>query len=475
VQPLALDFLLKPGETTNFKITLTPGNTPEEDLISICKAEQQLTGDLIYQVADPATFPLAKWINIPSSVKLNPGNKQEVTGTIKVPLDANGCNVIGIMIEPKQENVKGISVVVRYAIRIMIQVDRPGNRPDAAVTSFNLIKGDKGQPVIAAQVKNNSPLEFMTSANVTIRDSNRRLVERVPLMTGSGLPEFLILPLSELRYTGTPKEVLTPGDYEIRLFYNYASGKQLLFAKNITVKAGDFVYPKSILKMVKITPLEVEFTGSPKTTSIKPIKFENKSDKPVTICLEPAEIEPKYPYSILTKTSLEIKGDITFTLDPGRMATNLIMVKFNEGLGQENYGLIKVHIFSTDEKPKLIEESVINLTAITPGKFNYAAEVLGISGDRTGNQYLISTVILNKGNARISPTAKAVINDSSGKTIETVDLSNEVTDTVYVIPGKQITLSGLTTSLKPGKYKVQVYLVNGKVELGMYNFDLVLK
>ena len=88
-----------------------------------------------------------------------------------VPLDAAGTYVVAVMVEPQSEETGGqITLRVRYAIRMVINVDRPGLRPELVVDSLSVEKDETGLPYARAVLRNTSNLLYPLAAEMTIRD-----------------------------------------------------------------------------------------------------------------------------------------------------------------------------------------------------------------------------------------------------------------------------------------------------------------
>lgn len=481
VQPLLIELTVKPGDAVPFQIQVVPGAKPEKVTIKLYKAIQQTNGDYTYEVPEAGAFPALAWFSIPAEAMTSPGKPSLVKGSVKVPLDAGGTYTVAVMVEPPQPEKKtGMQFTIRYAIRIHLRVERPGLRPGAEVTAFDIVRGKNGEPVLKIQARNTSQLDYLTSAMITIRDNRKKLRERVELRPELGwnfnYSEWRLLPDSELVYTGLPKEALLPGQYELRLFYRYGSSGQILLTKPLNIKEGDFTYPASKLKFLRVNPTELDFTGNPGTSSLKAVKYENRFNKPVVVTVETADVETGYHYSILNNTGLEIKGETKFILEPGRMATNIIAVKFPQnGKIQGNYGFLRVKVYSTDEPPGLLEESNVILAAAVSGKYQSKAEVTNVSGDWDGEKFLVSAVIKNTGNIWVTPEAKALIRDSEGKVLEVVDLVMEGDRKAGTLPEKTVILTGFAEQMKAGKFNVQITISNGEQIIGSSVLGLVVK
>lgn len=484
VQPLIIEMKPKPGETIPFTINLiATEKTSEQVKIALYQPLQLPTGELSFREPDPAGFPEGQWVKLNrENALVMPDGKVDVSGTVKVPLNAKGSHNIIVMVEPATAQKMGsMELRVKYAARLNIEVDAPGLRPTAQVSDFEIEKGENGEPVIKIKAANNSLLDYLTNVNVTIRDNRtKRLVERVELRPEIGWryqnQEMRLMHGCTLHYYGSPREALLPGQYDLRLFYRFGNSGQILLSKKIDIKTGDFNYPAGKLRRVKITPEEVVFSGKPGTSSTKGIRFENRSDKQVRIMLQPQEIDTEYPYSLIKKTSIEFKNDPEFLLEPGRMAVLIIGVKFPKDIeAQGYYGLLKTTVLSTDPKPIVIEQYMLNLEAVVPGKHQASAQLTDLSGDRDGDKYLLSAVVKNYGNIKISPFAELVLKDKNNRLAAATKLMVEGNGTPSVIPTKLITLTGSVESLKPGLYKAELKFFEGTAEIGTSKCNLEVK
>ncbi|HBE80031.1 MAG TPA: hypothetical protein DDW65_19960, partial [Firmicutes bacterium] len=206
VVPLTIELNGKPGDTMNFNVKLNPGAQTEKLKISLEKINQQLTGDLRYTPFEPGVPP-ATWITVPDSAVVSPGASTQIDGIVKVPLNAQGGTYLAMLrVAPEEPTKKGgFEISIQYGVRIYIRLDTIGLRPKVQVTGLELIKDEKGKPQIQAKVKNSSVLDFLTTASATLRDSERKLIQRVELRPAyfwkNKISEARLLPEGELAYT----------------------------------------------------------------------------------------------------------------------------------------------------------------------------------------------------------------------------------------------------------------------------------
>ena len=186
VRPLSLDLEMEQGESSTFELELVPEGTEETVALNLYYPRQQITGTLTFEEGDLEQHEVLNWIALPDEVTVPPDEEVEVTGEINVPFDAEGTHTAVVMVEPLMEDGEGISLQVRYAVRISIHVDAPGLREDAELLDFDLEADEDDQPLLTAHMENPSPLMYNAAGEVTVRDESRQLIERVTLKTEGG-------------------------------------------------------------------------------------------------------------------------------------------------------------------------------------------------------------------------------------------------------------------------------------------------
>ena len=483
VKPLSVSLIGKPGSVLNFKVTVNPSEKPGIVKITLCNVTQSLDGKQNYEPVEASKFPAAGWFSYPSMLKVTPGNPGEIEGKVKIPFDAKGDYNMMLMVSPESETVKvqGINIAVRYGVQLLLKVDRPGIRPTAEVNYLDIIKNETGIPEIQAKVKNTSVLDYSTYAYATIRDSQRKLIEKIDLLPESywdksNYGDPMLFPDSELLYTGKVTEFLAPGQYELRLFYRYADNGQILQTKTINVAEGEYKFPANEGKKLKISPESINLEGRPGTMAMKAIKFENRLDKPVMIVVDPLDIEPNYAYSIFNNTEIDLKGGKQFTLGAHQVTIKIITVRFaKEGPIQGNYGNLKFRVYTDEAKPNLIEEFTESLSAVTTGDKKRAVEFTNLAGERSGDNYIVSAMFKNTGNIDISPKITLQLRDKDEKVVAKIDLGAEEGEKNSVLPERMATASGNLIHIKSGEYDAVVKATEGDNELASSKFKLKIK
>lgn len=482
VEPLTLNYNIKPGANVSFKIKIKPEDKLSNVKISLFQVTQRPDGGTDFLPADPATYPPVEWVSLPATAKVSPGANTELAGTVKVPFGAKGTYNMMVMIESDQDKktVQGLTVLLRYGVALNVRVDGPYIRPSAELTRFGMAKTKKGLPLIMAEIKNTSAVDYVTSATATIRNSQKQLIQRIELRPQSywesGGTESMMYPNSQLTYLGPVSEYLAPGDYEVRLFYRYGEHGQILQAKTIRIREGDYTFPAAKVKILAASPEELAFEGKPNAVSIKAFKIQNQTGAKVQVAIEPAEIEADYPYSIFSNTQVELKGETKFTLGPKQMAVKIVSVRFpKDAPVRGNYGAFLIKVYSDAAQPVLIATERVRLAAVVSGVKKPGLTVASISGDRNDAGCLVAAVIKNTGNIQITPGVNLTLRDKEQRVVGKIALINENETELLILPNKMATVTGLLKNIQPGKYHAEIQLTSGSDDLGSADLDLEIK
>lgn len=469
LRPLVIEMDLEPGTVEEFAILLSPEETKTVINASLYHPVQLLDGGVIFIEGDPRQNPAIGWVELDKNkLLLVPGEETKITGRVRVPFDARGSYMVTIMVEPERQRDAEIALHFRFAVRLRIRVERPGLRPAAEVEEFTLVAGEEKEPVLQALVRNTSALDYPTAAEATVRDKEGRLVERVELrperLWAYAQQEILMYPFSKLLYVGRIRKYLPPGEYQLRLFFRYAAGKQLIVTKTVRIEAGDYHFPETQLPALQVSPDELSFTGRPGTIVSRALTFTNTSGEACFLSLTPVNLEYGYAYSIFEQTEFTIRGDDQFLLAPGKKKTVIATVHFpRDAQVQGNYGFLKAEVFRANGE--FLYEQMISLEAVVGGDHRHAAEILDFSCERTGKEVLFSLVLKNTGNIKLFPSGRVIVKDLKGRTVTTVELSGAGEKKAPVLPGKLSTLQGTSLHIPPGKYQLEVSIQAEKEEL----------
>ncbi|MBE3583829.1 MAG: hypothetical protein IMX01_06915 [Limnochordaceae bacterium] len=469
VRPLTIDIAAQPGDSKEFELILSPGQGTERVHLSLYRAAQLPTGELSYLPGDPASDPALGWVRLEKNqVDVEPGAEVQVRGHVVVPLNApGGSHTVVIMVEPERPAVAGqITVRMVYAVRVTINVDRPGLRPQLQADLPTLQADEEKRPYVQISVKNASGLKYPVTGEATIRDAQRRLVQRVPLSTPAarqaGLDQTPIYPGAQLLLNGTIDKPLPPGDYEVRAFLSYADGLQLIRTATVTVKEGQFAAGTAVTArpadLVQASPAQLSAVLRPGGLSVQVVNVKNGSDQPVHIEARLREIAPNYERSVLRQLQVELRGASGFDLQPQRQGRVIVSIQAPRDLTIGGYyGWLDLGVFIGQDLAKTYS---LPISVVIPGDWPVQAEILDLEHAAGADGELLSVSVRNDTPVEIAPTGTITLVAADGSVAGRFNLGLPE-GTTSILPGKTALLLATAPSLKTGTYKAQITLQVG--------------
>ncbi|MFW5981008.1 MAG: hypothetical protein ACOCRU_00370 [bacterium] len=477
VRPLVIDVDMFPGDTKEFEINLTPSDNDEIINLSFYQPVQLGTGSLTYQEADPDTFQAVNWISLEENrVEVPAGENRTVKGTVAVPFDAGASHTVVIMVEPETEAAQqGVSFKVRYAVRLNINIEKSGLRPTAELDSFEFSFDDQGVPTVKSLFRNTSALHYDVSAEATIRDERGSLVERFPLKTPvawqGGRDSTRIYPGSEVSYTGSISKQLQPGNYELRLFFKYAGGRQIIERHDIQVEEA-FLSEESI-ESINISPSVLELDLRPGMVSSQPVEVENLSGENKTISITPRDVDINYPNSVFNSLDISIRGGQELELRP--YGSKRVVLSIQAPRDLEPGGYYGYLDFADQDSEDSGEVSTLNIEVLSGADdIESSGEILSLYHDKSGEENIFSIEIKNTGDIHFLPEGRLVLKDKEGNIDRALDL--ELDGNIdKILPGRSELLLILTDEIEAGEYIAEVSLRDQNRELAREEFEIEIE
>lgn len=466
VRPLVIDLDLKPGETKDFELILTPSETEETVDLSFYEPVQLLNGSLAYQEPGLASFSAVSWVSLEKEqVQVYPGDEVRVLGTVRVPFSAGGSHTVVIMVEPQAPTGPGITFQIRYAVRLNIRVDRPGLRQTAELAELELIPGEEKEPIIRAVVHNNSAWDYLVSGEVTVRDQEQRLVERVtltpPATAGSGANQLRMYPGSQVEFFGEITKRLSPGEYSLRTFIRFGDHGQIIKSEAITIAEGDFHFPTADeIGAFSVDPTIIEHQVRAGERKSQVLQFTSEIGESTMIALEMQQVATDYPYSLVDW--VEFRTPTTEFELPGRRTSRLGMtIAVPRDVPDGSYhGNVVIRAFSMHDE-ELLTERTVPISVLVGSDHNYDVEVRSLYGEVVeGIETVLSLDIRNIGNAPLSSQANVVLTNVDGEFVDRAILTLPEGERT-VIPLKSQRLEGSIGELEAGVYRAEITIQNG--------------
>ena len=472
VRPLTMDLNMEPGETKEIGLEIIPTEKEETVELNLYNPRQQMSGGLSYEEGDLEKHKVLNWLDLPEEAIVPPGEKTVVTGEVSVPYDAEGDHTAIVMVEPVVENGEGITVKVRYAVRINIHVDTPGLRKEAEIVDFKLASDKENRPVLQTHMKNPSSFMYDAGGEVTIRDKNRQLIERVQLHTEARGKETTIYPGSEVMLKGKVTEPLPAGTYNLQLYLQYADGRQLI--KRKTVEVGDQFIDPDNLKYIEVKPTRITKKLRKGGAHTEPIDIRNRMGDPVQVKIGTKKPDSDYEHSLLNNFELQLRGNQKFKLEGRRSERPVLIARAprKDIKAGGYYDQIMVNVFDPENGKKLQSEN-IELEMMIGDEYDYSGRIQDLTTKTMKDEILFSATVMNKSDAHFTPQARVrLIQKEEIKHSFILEMAEEEQ---RILPEKTGVLSTYREDIKPGEYTAEVILQYEDENLTTKKFDVKIE
>ena len=452
VRPLSFDLEMRPGEQTEFQLTLLPSERQQVVNINLFEPRQNLNGSLSYIPAEDSDYEVLEWIDITNQITVPPNEEVVVEGSISVPFGSEGSYSATLMVQEELQSREGVQVRYRYAVRLSINVPQPWIRERMSLVEFDLIADGRGRPELIAHIENPSRLSYGAHGEVTVRDENRRLVERVPLRTSVGSVGTIIYPEAEVQFREVISAPLFPGDYDLRLFMRYADGRQIIQSKQVTL--GDEFLTEEALRYLEVNPERISSEIRPGGANSSMIELRNLVGEEIYFGLDTVEVIPGYERSIFSELEFDLRGSgRNMLISRGNDRLMALVRAPREGEAGGYYGSLEVEVYSSEGE--LLETKLIDIEAVVEGELIETLELRDLTALVDEEETLLSLSVRNSGNIAFAPRGTAYIYSDEGEILRTVPL-RLMEDVERILPQFSGFMTGTVEDLDPGEYFVQV-------------------
>lgn len=420
VTPLLVDLEMRPGETTNFTINLLPTNRQQIVNIDLYEPQQNLNGSLFYIPEEISNYEALNWVDIPNRIIIPPNQQAPVAGEVSVPFGTEGSYTVVIMIEEDIEDMTGIQISYRYAVRLNINIPQPWLREVINILEFSLNPDQRGRPEILVHIENPSKLFYGAYGEVAIRDESRRLVERVVLGTAAGTQGTRIYPGAEVQFKRLVSAPLFPGNYDLRLFLRYADGKQTI--RNMQIQIEDeFLIPET-LRYLEASPNKITTNLRPGGSNTSVIELKNLTGDKLSYKLEVLDLFPGYDRSVFSELDFQLRSSGMNLISSRGNDRLMKMIRAPREVSDGGYyGNIEISVLS--QNGTQLENQLIELEVIVGTNKVIALELRDLSAFLYTNESILSLSVRNTGNIAFAPRATAYIYNEKDEIIHTVTLS----------------------------------------------------
>ncbi|MEF8799289.1 MAG: hypothetical protein V5A79_07735 [Candidatus Bipolaricaulota bacterium] len=240
VAPLSLILELKPGESTTKELSIhNTGEEPIEVSVELMDWWRSPSGDLQVKQPDTLDRSCADWVLYsPSSLSLQPGEREQVSVELSVPNDATGDHWALLLASEKPQPVEEEQPVttrisISYAIKIL-QKDPTNRVKEAKITNIELNQSSPLKLTIAYE--NSGSAHLQTTGKVEIRDLQGETVKEIAIDKFPTLPgekRDLTLEAEE------DSEKLEPGDYYVIATMDFGGDRLIQGGLPIEIPKGE--------------------------------------------------------------------------------------------------------------------------------------------------------------------------------------------------------------------------------------------
>ena len=268
ISPMVIDIDAKPGSKQEFSFNVH-GKKTGNVRVYFSHMEQQSTGHMDFKDMNAIDAEFVSWIKLDKDSFFVPqGETITVTGEIEIPRKTNGSRLLAIMVEEeKPVNTKGISINVRYAVILNLDIQGKKTRAYGAFTDLK-IEEQNDRHYVSGWFQNTSSVDEILSSEIYIRDASRRLVEKVILKTKSAWQRgdfaSLVYPDGKVKVYGLIDKEIENGTYSL-MARNRFGGRVLPSIRQEAIVSGI----EKIQEEVAQNDREVRVVPNPVLVSMK--------------------------------------------------------------------------------------------------------------------------------------------------------------------------------------------------------------
>lgn len=352
-------------------------------------------------------------------------------------------------------------------------MNSPGLRENIELQNFELKSDENGHPVISTRLHNNSSLMYNAAGEVTIRDENRQLIERVPIRSDYAASNdnqaTTLYPGSEVIFKGKVTEALTAGTYDLQLFLKYADGRQLIESKNVEV-GDEFVDPKN-MNYIEIEPNSIIQELRRGGAHTQPLNISNRTGEEILIQIKNQKISSNYQRSLFDNFEVELRGNQQATIEGRRSERPVLIVRSprEEIAAGGYYDKVQVTVFDPESEEQL-QTKTVDLAFVVGEDFNYAAEVQDLQVKRIDQEVLFSTTVLNQSDLHFAPRARIYLKQDE-EIMETINLELPE-EKEYILPEMSGLLNTNVQDIEAGEYTAEVTILRNEEEITVKEFEV---
>jgi len=244
-------------------------------------------------VNNPGTLSCRDWIKLDkSSIRLAPLTGASVELTVKVPPYAHGFCIAGITIQsrPKELTERGSSIVLRFLIPVLIEIQGRTMLQKVELTDVDMkfempTEQSPATTILSMKVENNGKKFSRLTGDITAQTLFK---ERWRDITTSGIREVGIIPGVILNLKNDIGRSLPSGKYKLKGKL-YVDGRRVKpIEKEIDFTGDPAIKTAAVDAALDLEPPELFISSMPGATRSAVLKVRNASDSAIDIAVATA-------------------------------------------------------------------------------------------------------------------------------------------------------------------------------------------
>ncbi|MEX0776381.1 MAG: hypothetical protein WD042_11810 [Phycisphaeraceae bacterium] len=479
VKPMKMEFTPKPGTIVEMPLSLRNTGVDQSRILDLTLVELTQTSAGSWQIIIPDdktdTSKLTScfnWATLSAkSVEIKPTDESKVNLLLKVPPRARGVYTAGIIAQTRTDpNAKGISVVIRFLIPIIVEIQgRPEQQKielkDLGMT-FRPAGEKEASTILTMSVDNDGRTYPRIKGNVKIA---RQVEGRWRPVSSVDVNEIGVLPGVSLQLPSDMKRRLPSGRY--KLFGTlYVDGRRVKPLEKEIDFTGDPTLTKlAVDTALTLDPQQTFISGVPGSLRTAVLKIENSSEDAVDI-----DAISAIPQTLRGVALGPLKGDdlscaewlqispAKFTLRAGGKQNVRVIVKMpaSDQMHANYYGQIVLRATYPDGQSA---GETTSLVCVDYKQVQAKPEAQGMRVTLSLDQatrYVVQSRFANIGNVHFTPTVNATVNSARGEPVIRSALAGDEGD---MLPLGVRDFSGIIdfANVESGTYMIRVVLDYG--------------
>lgn len=296
VTPMLIELEQKPNSKNSFSFYVR--STEKTNVrLRLFDMSQQVTGYMGFKElpAGKAARPMSRITLDEETLRLPAGRAIQVTGKVHLARKVRGTQLFAVMVEEErpQEKRKGISISVRYAVVVKVNVKGRRHREIGKFDELSLVREKDGTLLLTGILSNNSPQDYNVKSFAQIRGLDNRLVETIELRSKAAWQKkekhSRIFPGARVRLMGPVRKITKAGIYRVRVLNRLGKRGQAVTRQELRFEPDLFrgITPpgSSVGTLVQVTPSPIPATVRRNHSTFSVFTLANAGSEAVTVKL----------------------------------------------------------------------------------------------------------------------------------------------------------------------------------------------